>query len=351
MKRFSSPAIDCRLVVWFESARRKLLEAGLADRGDKPLGYWALPSDRHLPLALVDRKIREVIAAEFDELHATPGVGPKKLAALITLLNRAALPQAEPVAPVAPIAAAERLNGRSGVCEAVWEQWRASVRAHGLGHETMGRFAASLQDLPRSMWRDPLDVYVNLTLAEIRGLKSHGEKRVAAVVDIFGHVYQIASQLDARPHLRVRIVPKLVEQVESWGERRLSQAGPLESDEIRSAFIAPLLDQVANDAGQRVARIAESRLPPQTFSVQRIARQTCQNRGRVYELLADVETILEVRWPEGRTMARRLADRIAGQAPDSSAHQLIESAAQLFYPDRDQRRGVLAMTNGQSTCS
>jgi len=337
MKRLSSPAIDCRLIVWFESARRKLLETGLADRGDKPLGYWALPSDRHLPLALVDRKIREVIAVEFNELHATPGVGPKKLAGLITLLNRAALPQAEPVAPIAPITNAEHSNGRWGMCEAVWEQWRASVRAHGLGRETIGRFAASLRDLPRSLWRDTLDVYANLTLAEIRQLKSHGEKRVAAVVDIFGHIHLIASQLETRPHLRVRIVPKLVEQLESWGERRLSEPGPLEIDEIRSAFVAPLLEQVVIDAGQGTARIVESRLPPQGLSVQRIARQLGLTRGRVYEVLADVETILDVRWPEGRSMARRLAERMAGQSPDSAERQLIDSVAQLFYPNREQR--------------
>jgi hypothetical protein len=159
---------------------------------------------------------------------------------------------------------------------------------------------------------------------------------VAAIVDIFGHIHQIASQLDTRPHLRVRIVPRLVEQVESWGERRLSEPGPLEIDEIRTAYVVPLLEQVAMDAGQTTARIVESRLPPQGLSVQRIARQLGQTRGRVYEVLADVETILDVRWPEGRTMARRLADRMAGQSADSPARQLIDSVAQLFYPNREE---------------
>ncbi len=64
------------------------------------------------------------------------------------------------------------------VCEAVWEKWRAGVRAHGLGRETMGRLCTSLQDLPRGLWRTTLDAYAHLTLAEIRRLKSHGEKRV-----------------------------------------------------------------------------------------------------------------------------------------------------------------------------
>ncbi len=94
---------------------------------------------------------------------------------------------------------------------------------------------------------------------------------------------------------------------------------------------------MARDAGQATARIVESRLPPQGLSVQRIARQLGQTRGRVYEVLADVETILDVRWPEGRTMARRLADRMAGQSPDSAARKLIDAVAQLFYPNRDQR--------------
>jgi hypothetical protein len=301
-----------------------------------------------LPLALVDRKVREVLAAEFDDLHATPGIGPKKLAALITLLQRAALPE-PPVEPAAPPA-----NGTppaSGVCEAVWEQWRASVLAHGLGRETLGRFAASLQDLPRSLWRTTLDHYAGLSLAEIRKLKAHGEKRVAAVVDIFGHVHQIASQLEGRPHLCVRIVPKLVEQIESWAQRRLNVPAALEAEELRTAIVAPLLEQVANDAGEGTARIAELRLFPQVLSVQRIARQLGLTRGRVYELLADVDTIVDVRWPEGRSVARRLAERLALEAaapegdrqsppcdmcrPTSAAAQLMNSAAQLFFPNHE----------------
>jgi hypothetical protein len=351
-KRFSSPAIDCRLVVWFESARRKLLELDLAERGDKPLGFWAQPGDRHLPLALVDRKVREVLAAEFDDLHATPGIGPKKLTALIMLLQRAALPEppAEPTpAPVngAPAAAC--------VCEAVWEQWRAGVLAQGLGRETLGRFAASLQDLPRSLWRTTLDHYAGLTLSEIKRLKAHGEKRVSAVVDIFGHVHQIASQLDGRPHLRVRIVPKLVEQIESWAQRRLNDPASIEADELRAAIVVPLVQQVANDAGESTARIAECRLFPQVQSVQRIARQLGLTRGRVYELLADVDTIVDVRWPEGRSLARRLAERIARDAassessPASTAAELLESAAQLFFPtgQLSMVRGQLSVVNGQ----
>src|SRR5258708_4745291 len=132
------------------------------------------------------------------------------------------------------------------MCEAVWEQWRASAGAHGLGRETLGRFAASLQELPRSTWRIPLDTYINLSLAEIRGLKAHGERRVATIVDIFGHVHQIASQLVGRPHLRVRIVPKMVEQIESWCQRRLSESAVLEAEELRAAYIAPLMEQLAN---------------------------------------------------------------------------------------------------------
>ena len=73
----------------FEAVRKTLLQAPFGDRLDKPLAYWAHPNDRRLPLAFLGRTLNELLATPFDELRSTPGVGQKKIAALVTLLERA----------------------------------------------------------------------------------------------------------------------------------------------------------------------------------------------------------------------------------------------------------------------
>lgn len=343
-KRLSpSPAIDYRLVTGFEAARRRLQAIDLADDAEKPLGYWALPSDRHLPLALVDRKLSEVVSARFDDLRATPSVGPKKLTALITLLNRAATPRtnghAEP-ATLSPDGA------ESGVSEADWSRLRSCVLKHGLGQETLGRFATRLDELPRSMWQTRLGEYGELALAEMRLLKTHGDKRIGAVVEIFEHLYKIVSHLEGCPHLAVRIAPRRIEGIESWAARRLNDPAPLAADELRAALVAPLVEQLASDAREPLARLAECRLPPTCLSVQRTARQLGLTRSRIYELLGDVRTMVEVRWPEGATLVHRIRERLERESPSSAACILLDSMIDLCFAKTADRPPLVALGNG-----
>src|SRR5215213_10322169 len=74
----------------FESARKTLMEPRFADRLEKPLAYWALAADRRLPLAFLGRTLRDLLHTSFDDLAAAPGIGRKKMAALVKLLQRAA---------------------------------------------------------------------------------------------------------------------------------------------------------------------------------------------------------------------------------------------------------------------
>src|SRR3954453_10993711 len=85
----------------FEAVRRALLEPRFADRLERPLAYWALPADRRLPLAFLGRTLRELVNSTFDELQTAPGIGRKKMAALVKLLQRATKEQAvaEPLLP------------------------------------------------------------------------------------------------------------------------------------------------------------------------------------------------------------------------------------------------------------
>jgi hypothetical protein len=382
MKRKSSRSavIDCRLVASFARLREQLGQSQFSERIDRPLAYWALASDRRLPLALIDRTAREILATAFDELHDTPGIGPKKLTMLVCLLERVAqsdVPAGEndwPVgendwfangtahgngraaSPMSSTNASASLCGTSSyggtgpadVSEAFWSQWRTTLTSHGLGNESLGRFATSLQDLPRVLWRTPLRVYAALSLAEIRSLKAHGEKRVGEVLAVFRNLHGILSRAEACPHLAARILPGFVARIESWfaertGDRQsptdfrqvdVASVTDLTSTELYESWVATLLEQLRIDGGEGVVQVVECRLRPLELSVQQTARRLGLTRGRVYETLADVETILSVRWPEGHSFTDALADELKRQTADEDALALVDSARQVFFPTR-----------------
>ena len=62
----------------FQSVCETLKQDRFSDRLTKPLAFWVLPSDRRLPLALLNRTIYQLIHSPFEDLAATPGIGRKK---------------------------------------------------------------------------------------------------------------------------------------------------------------------------------------------------------------------------------------------------------------------------------
>lgn len=326
--------VDYQLVSGFEAEREKLLAPEFADRLSKPLAHWALPTDRHLPLALVGRTIESLIRAPFNELYATPGVGPKKIAALIRLLARARQSQPDSAPAAAPSQLAFAGNGRlqaAAVSEATWSQWRATIRRHGLEKETLGRLARSLQNLPRAIWNTQLGHYLDLTLEEVRGMRGHGEKRVRAVLEIFEDLYQILLQVDANPHLAVQFRPRLVQQLESSIIRFLASSEAPSAEELRTQLIDVLLELSRMDGGELLAEVAANRLS--NFStVQGLARQKGLTRGRIYELWSDAAAIVNVRWPEGQALLGELQAKLATKSLPPQTQALFDAAIELWFP-------------------
>lgn len=337
--------LDYHLVSGFDKLRQKLLSPKFADRLDKPLAFWALPNDRHLPLALVGRNLNELLATPFEELYSTPGIGPKKIATLLNLLQRASQPLPPGAvatlvedAPEAETLAAE--NGRQrtsepvdvrNVSEALWITWRDTVRDYGLGGETLGRFSPSLDRLPRVLWTTPLETYLRLSLVDIRSLKTHGEKRVRAVLEVFGGLHQIISHLAVHPSLGVRIAPRAVTGIESWISSALLRPSPPSFDEMREKLTNPLIEQLRIDGGEQIASLVESRLRSPTFNVQQAARRLGMTRARVYEILGDVPTIVAVRWPEGKLLFTALREHLERQAITAEQRAVLEDAATAFF--------------------
>ena len=366
-------AEEVQVIGRFEGLRKVLLGPAYAEHLDKPLCYWALPTDRRLPLAFLGRTLRDLLGVPFAELAATPGIGRKKIASLVQLLARAANtdPAELPAVILDPPPPAESLadcgDGEAGrldpanISEVTWAQWRASVVRHGLSGETLGRFAPSLQNMTRVIWNTPLGAYTSSTLAEIRAMRTHGEKRVGAILEVFHAVHTIVARMGARDHLVVRIVPRRIDAVERWTGQTLQRPGVPSPQEISANFVEPLLEQVRIDASQQVAALAENRLGvagPIT-SVRQAARLMGLTRARVYQLLNEINDIMMVRWPtaggtrptnSARSSAARRPKRAwagcqpalyaTGSAENDGAADLRQfyAAVELFYPG--SRRGA-----------
>lgn len=219
---------ELQVVSRFEGLRKILLSEQYADHLKKPLAYWALPTDRRLPLAFLGRTLEDLLRTPFSELTNTPGIGQKKICSFVKLLARAAntdpaeLPLDEVAIPTGGAETGEAHHVSSNgfdpttVSEVVWGQWRASVAKHDLGEEKLGRFAPTLRHMTRVIWNTPLGAYTHLSLNDIRSMKTHGEKRIRAILEVFHSVHVMVANMGTQEHLVVRIVPRLIDKVEQW---------------------------------------------------------------------------------------------------------------------------------------
>ena len=263
---------ELQVISRFESLRKILLSEQYADHLKKPLAYWALPTDRRLPLAFLGRTLEDLLQTPFSELSNTPGIGQKKICSFVKLLARAANtdPSELPTETIAlPTREAEKAEGDgesangfnpASVSEVVWGQWRASVTKHGLGSEKLGRFAPTLRNMTRVIWNTPLEAYTRFDLGEIRSMKTHGEKRVRAILEVFHSIHVLVANMGTQDHLVLRIFPRLIDRVEQWIGHVLQTQGVPTTQELFENVVGPLLEQVRNDATQQIASLAENRL-------------------------------------------------------------------------------------------
>jgi hypothetical protein len=355
MKSMKTASLEqLQLVSRIESYRRLLAGEQYARHLERPLAYWALPADRRLPLAFLGRTLQDLLQTPYAELAATPGIGQKKMRSFVKLLSRAVNTDAAEL-PADPASLPEiskrslRQNSdgsgfdAAAVSEMVWEQWRTTVIQHGFGKEPLGRLAPSLKDMSRVIWNTPLETYAGRTLAEMRAMKTHGEKRIGAILEVFYGVHAVAAQMGEQDHLAVRIVPRLIDAVETWVGQTLQRPGIPSEREISDFFICPLLKQIRCDASRQIVHLAENRLGihgPVT-SVRQAARGLGLTRARIYQLLNEINDILTVRWPLGRHQVYELNDKFQADLENTDLGPNLEqfhAAVELFYPAA--RRGA-----------
>lgn len=341
-----------------EAVRKTLLDEQFADRLDQRLACWVRASDRGLPLALLERTLRELLDAPFEELAATPGVGHKKMQTMVRLLRRATVDGLHDSVGQADdgLAGAAQRNGHFDanlVCDAEWGRWRRKVQEHGLADEKIGRLAPSLEEVPTVIWHTPLANYVGLNLDEVWRLKNHGEKRVRVVLKVFYLLDEMLNGAsESSRHLKLRIVPKFVAALEQWMQRWLQDANGPSVDDVLNDLVRPLLEQTRVDLGSTVAELVAARLgyagPLKT--VQQLARRSSVTRARIYQLFEQCDAMMRVRWPEGGPLLRDLVQELAARRSDDEdddALALLRLTVELFFPAAES--ATAAKLAGQRT--
>ena len=333
-----------KLVTSFESVRQTLLSKD-DQRLGKPLAYWALPNDRRLPLALLDKTLNDLLSQPFDELSATPGIGQKKMGAMVKLLLRAAN-ESEHNVPfgIADLAEGEETsdpatftpNGfdPSSVSETDWERWSQTIVRHELVAEPLGRLAPSLAHLPTVIWDRPLGFYVGYSVAEIRKLKTHGEKRVGVILEVFHTVDQMLANVPTGGFVAVRLLPRFAHNLDTWIAQAVHGENIPDVTDVLKNVIKPLLKQTKADLGDMIQKLCESRIGPRgkPTPVKQQSRKMGVTRARVYQLLDECAQGFAVRWPEGRCQLDALIQRLESEGGSLEAIRLLSAARQTFFP-------------------
>lgn len=340
----ASSADDVKLMTDFDALRNILLSGEFADRLEMPLAYWVLRGDRRLPIAFLGRKLGDLLNTSFNQLAATAGIGKKKMHTLVELLARAT--KADPTTGVLPIDRRDPQNATPPaeidetqfdpalVSELLWAKWRETVRAHGIGNERIGRLAPSLQAVPTVIWNSPLSYYLGMTLDEMRKLKTHGEKRVNVVLEVFHTVHQMLANISPASGLAVRLTPRGIAAIEDWIAEAKNRSVPPDRQELEQKLVIPLLEQLGSDVGPTVTKLARGRLGVggAEQSVRNQARALGVTRARVYQLLEECNNVMSVRWPEGRRLLDELAQKMDENYSSAEVANLLGALRELLYP-------------------
>lgn len=340
MARKAVPHDRYRLVGTYERLRKNLLEQPRGDRLDRELSYWVLPTDRRLPIAFLDMPLRELLSHTLDELMETPGVGQKKILGFFDLLRRIAKTglEDEPFGLTkeesAQVAEPAGLGfDATVVSEAIWSTWCDTIRRNGLADQKLGRLAPSLQALPTVIWHTPLSAYSDLTLTSMRRLRTHGEKRVHAILEVFCTVHEAISTAALHENLDLELTPRFVPRLTRWLTEIVWEETLPPAEEIYAQIVQPMIHQIEIDLGYQVAGLAADRLrlDDDAPSVKQQAESLGVTRARVYQLLDDCAKAMDVRWPEGRWLLAPLTNKFGGASPNAIG--LLHGVRELFYPE------------------
>lgn len=304
----------------------------------EPLERWSLPSDRHLPSGLIVLSLRDILEKPYHTLLETKGVGESKLEKLIVLIERAlkefvhedklaevnsnvmaslAVESDLGVPSFGKFPAAENVS-LSELTPTVWRHICQCIKRHSLEHYPLGRFAETLEELPRGLWSCPLSDFVEHSIGELKQLKGYGDQRITSVLKVLITTSRMVAECPSDTHLAIKVFPARIERISSWINRVLHDVSLPDYSSLCQHFVIPLLHQLEHDLGSQPAEMIERRLgvesEPETLD--QIGESFGLTRERIRQLTLRAPEVMEVRWPEGKHLLDDFLDkfRLSGEA-------------------------------------
>ena len=184
------------------------------------------------------------------------------------------------------------------------------------------------------IWTTPLNFYLDQSLGEIRQLKTHGEKRVNVVLEVFHNVHNLLSHIDKAAGLAVRLAPRNIASVEDWMAEAKGRSFTPGLAEVEQNLVEPLLQQLDIDVGDTVSKLARGRLGvgAKAESVRNQSKALGVTRARVYQLLEECNNVMIVRWPEGRRLLDDFAMWLDENYAAADVANLLASLREMLYP-------------------
>jgi hypothetical protein len=313
---------------------------------DQPLTRWIRATDRGIPSELARRPVGSLLEENFDDLVAAPGIGVAKLTMLLSLMERvkegepAAVESATDWRRATNVPAATRSGGISAA-----QQWADDVKAiHAFGLENLplGRLAASLAELPRTMWGTPLGQFTSLSFDALQAMPYFGKRRVEAVVRIVADAARLARAAGSGGIGGINWHAHAIQTADAWIREQFALPATSEqptSEEVRRGFVAPLLTQIEADIGARAVAVMEYQFAvfaAETASAGvRKPRPTAEvaalSRPRLHQIKEDVRHACYVRWPDGGGLLASLAEAAARRPGDGSGARLLQALGELLF--------------------
>ena len=345
----------------YENARKAFLESKEHWLATEPLERWSLPSDRHLPSGLIVLSLRDVLEKPYHKLLETKGVGESKLEKLIVLIERALkefvyqdeLAEGDRSGHAPP--AAETTIGRSDfdlfpavenlslseLTPTVWQHVCQCIKRHSLENYPLGRFAETLDELPRGLWNCPLSDFVEHSIGELKQLKGYGDQRIASVLKVLVTTARVVAKCPSDTHLAIKVFPARIERISSWINRVLRDDLLPDYSSLCQHFVIPLLRQLEHDLGSQPAEMVERRLgvenEPETLD--QIGESFDLTRERIRQLTLRAPEVMEVRWPEGKHLLDDFFEKFRSSGEAVRHVELISRTLNLLF-DVEARSGV-----------
>jgi len=335
---------------------------------DMPLWHWLQLDHLHIPVAWLDRTLREVLRLRLVEIASTRGIGAKKLEKLVLAVDRARIAIAqddsaglgdtnrstgdhasESIEFPYRVACDAHFLGAKHAClrgldERGWRCVAQIVRHHGLEDFMLGRFAPSLCELDRALWDVKIATFTRRPLSELERLQSYGSVRLRQSIC---QVLSIAFVLNALPicdDMRLSLLAGPIAEANRW----LAQLLPPERQElpemqsIREGFLRPLLMQVENDGNARLSKVAHRRIGDgvQPATLREIGTEFGVTPDRIRTLSEQAAFILYVRWHEGDYLLQAACAELSDRGDVTAQGQLLKRIHDVLFGKRKSLFGA-----------